>query len=43
MNSANRVVTEFVALSQARAHGRAKAEADAHGGEEWGEASRAVA
>jgi transposase len=44
IRSANRVVTMRVALSQARAHGRAKkAEADARGARGMGEASRAVA
>jgi hypothetical protein len=36
------VVTGCVALSQTRAHGRAKAEADARGARGMGEASRAV-
>jgi hypothetical protein len=43
IRSGNRVVTECVALSQARAHGRAKTEADARGARGMGEASRAVA
>jgi uncharacterized protein YjbI with pentapeptide repeats len=43
IRSGNRVVTACVALSQSRAHGRAKAKADARGARGMGEASRAVA
>jgi hypothetical protein len=43
IRSGNRVVTGCVALSQTRAHGRAKAEADARGARGMGEANRAVA